>query len=1024
MNEQPYSAPSSQLPAVCPPTYPEPETGDIFDISTPEHFSPVPFSDLPLYIPGMTTPVVGFDGGINLAALDNHKEKGLLCLLLPYIDMLEGDFISLYCNDTTNAVAFHTVSSEQAEKGLQIPLYIPRARLPDGVIEPVFFRVERLGGGTEETRRFRLKVDTQAPAGRDPVPSDPWHSNLGAPEPGAFFVDETLAGLGVPITIPFYPLDASQPVRTHRAARDRIRLSIGGVIIEHRVTEGEAAGQAPIVIWVYAGTWAQIGSGYHVVEYDIADEVGNYSVDWSPTVFIWVELDDGAEPLLHECYIYEAPEDVLDADEQMGEDATIEVPVPKADYVVGDVIRVKATGRTAEGITVTTYYEHEVKITGRNARIPYPYEDFALLVGGRVQLSYERIRVGVPNRRSRSTIVQIVGTPISAGLPPPRIDEAPDGAVLPPASLFVTVRIDEYLGQDPFDLIILYLVGTYANGARYYRELEDIAGNGNITFRLMNGVNGDIANLEGGTLEVHYSATGAQGTRVSQSLLLDVGSPQASLPEPSVDQAPPPDYVFNPDQSLGDARILVRAHTDIRENDTVTLHFEGSASGGSAPAQVFKVLAHWVGRDLPFTVLRAYVLANLNGSVRIYYTVTRENERMRFSHAVEMKVGTTLSLDVPEVLEATKTGATTAQINPLHVDVIPVFTIRVRYAMLASDDITAYLIGKPGFVAPTLTPQPGNPGLGYVDFQASNRNIAAHLGETLKVGYRVTRQGGTTHSRELDLRVLAFDELTPNPLPSPTINGIASGGTLDLNTFTGNATAALSKWPLSAVDQRVWLKCSSSGVADHYILTAHRVQGEANDGFVNLPVPRSWLETVPNNNRIEVTALVTFDGSLDIESAITFPVTTYTVVQQSKLSIVWNFLDGGQHGWRAQGEYIHNLAHEGVGLGLGSYTDGPWNFTGLVVTRDVQVQANRTYDLGFSLRAIRATGTNPTIMYLTVNGNAVGSSVNTQKQTTWRRGTGVYTASQTGTVTVGLYNTVASGDGNDFYIGDVTMKEK
>ncbi len=877
--EQLPAGPFDLLPVLFSPDHPGADSGRTFDLSVPEHCTPVPFSELSLYIPGRTTPVVGFDGGINLAALDTHRAKGLLCILQPYLDMAALDFVELFSRDLTTPVAFHTVTEDEAEKGLLIPLYISRARLPDGTIEPVFFRVSRFGGGTDETQRFRLKVDTVHPAGRDPLPSTPWHANLAPPEPELDFIDEEAAGQGVKVTIPFYPLDSSQPANTHRAVRDRIRLSIGGVIIEHLVTEGQAAGREPIVIWVYAGKWSEIGSGSHVCEYEIVDEVGNYSLGWSPAVLIEVELDDGAEPLLPECYIYEALDDILDADELNGEDATIEVSVHRFDYVVGDLIRVRARGRTQEGVPVIKFYEQRVTVTGRNARIPYPYEDLALLIGGSVQLSYERIRAGVPNRRSHSIIVQVIGTPVGIGLAPPRVDEAPDG-VLPPESLFVTVRINEFTGQDPFDRVTLVLDGTYANGNGYYREIDDVAGDGDITFRLMNGANGDIAKLEGGTLRLYYIVIGAGGTRTSQDLLLDVGQPQASLPEPAVDQAPPPDYVFDPQQSLGDARILVRAHTDIRLGDTITLHFEGSAVGGSAPPQVFTVLAHWVGRDLPFTVRRTYVLANLNGSARIYYTLARDNERTRFSHAVEMKVGAALDLKVPEVLEATKTGPMSAEINPLNVD--KVFTVRVRYApMLATDDIAVFLIGKPGFVPPNITPQPGNPGQGYVDFKTSSTSIAAHLGQILKVGYRVTRKGAPTDSDELDLRVQAFDELPGNPLPFPTINGIAPDGTLDLNTFTGDALAALVKWPLSATGQRVWMTCSSSSpeveplkVLESYAITST----EAADGLVNKAVLRSWLQELSGKQQITMTCKVNFDGSSNEALAINFPVITYTVI--------------------------------------------------------------------------------------------------------------------------------------------------
>ncbi|NWA12020.1 hypothetical protein HX808_33110, partial [Pseudomonas gingeri] len=137
--------------------------------------------ELPLYIPNMTTPVIGFDGGINRAALDAHRDRGLQCILLPYLDMAENDFIELFCRDTITPVAFHTVSDIEAANGAQISLFIPRARLPDGSADPVFFRVTRVDGNTEETGRFRLKVDTVAPGGRNPVASTYQNENLAMP---------------------------------------------------------------------------------------------------------------------------------------------------------------------------------------------------------------------------------------------------------------------------------------------------------------------------------------------------------------------------------------------------------------------------------------------------------------------------------------------------------------------------------------------------------------------------------------------------------------------------------------------------------------------------------------------------------------------------------------------------------------------------------------------------------------------------------------------------------------------------
>jgi hypothetical protein len=126
--------------------------------------------------------------------------------------------------------------------------------------------------------------------------------------------------------------------------------------------------------------------------------------------------------------------------------------------------------------------------------------------------------------------------------------------------------------------------------------------------------------------------------------------------------------------------------------------------------------------------------------------------------------------------------------------------------------------------------------------------------------------------------VQAFDELPGNPLPFPTINGIASGGRLDLSTFAGNALAAVAKWPLSATGQRVWMTCSSTGVIPLKVLEGYAITStEAANGLVNKAVLRSWLQALPDNSQITVTCKVTFDGSSDEALAFNFQETRYTV---------------------------------------------------------------------------------------------------------------------------------------------------
>jgi YVTN family beta-propeller protein len=399
-----------------------------------------------------------------------------------------------------------------------------------------------------------------------------------------------------------------------------------------------------------------------------------------------------------------------------------------------------------------------------------------------------------------------------------------------------------------------------------------VAGDGDITFRLMNGADGDIAKLEGGTLRLYYIVTGAAGPRPpSRDLLLDVGQPQASLPEPAVEQAPPPDYVFNPEQSLGDARILVRAHTDIRENDTITLHFEGSAAGGSAPSQPFKVLAHWVGKDLPFTVRRSYVLANLDGSARIYYTLTRENERTRISHPVNMRVGSALNLPVPQILEGTVVvpGQLT-RINPLHVLTPPIFTIRVRYApMLNSDEIKPFFNGKLGLGSPDIAAKPGNASQGYVDFIVSNTAIAANLEQPCVTHYEVKRAGASKPSDKLEVEVQALPSSALDLVTVPE----AAGGVIDAR---GSNSVLALEYPFMRSGQAFWIDLKSR--YDFNLRNGVPVsQAEFNAKRVVGPIPNNYLDTLTDGDNLTVQARVSLDGTGSKNSAVPFVIPQYRI---------------------------------------------------------------------------------------------------------------------------------------------------
>lgn len=1004
---------------------------DTSRVITPGCFSSVPFASLPLYIPGITTPVLGFDGGINKAALEVHLEKGLMCSLLPYQGMSAQEFIELFAGDLAVPVAIYTVTADDVASQRIIPLYIPRTRLPDGPITPIFMRLTRVDGSHDETRRFSFKVDTVAPAGINPIASTLQNENLHipgfAPDIIEFGVDQAAAGQGVPVTVQFYPVDDGQPATTFRAPRDRIRMSIGGYIKEYKVTEGEAEGRDPVTIIFYAGDWAEIGSGSRVCEYQVIDEVGNASAGWSPAQVLQVRLDSGAEPLLDEPTIDEAPEDTLDYDTLDTSNATIRVPIRNKGYAIGDIIRIRVNGRAVDGTAIVTTYSSAplTSVTQSFLLLPFPNADVKALVGGRLQLSYTRERAGSADRHSHSIMVNVVGTPIETGLARPLILEAV-GGVLDPQLLFVNVEILPYPGQHPFDLVTLILSGEYANGNSYYREIDDAAGseNDSILFLLNNGPNADIAKLEGGTLRVYYRVSSFDGSEVRTSLVEEVrvGEAVASLPEPLVVQAPPPDYLFDIDAWTGNANIRVRPHADILAGDTIFLYCEGSAPGGTAPVQSFPVSQVWQGKELPFVLARQYILPNQ--TMRIYYTRVRDNVMTRMSHAVIMKVGAALDLPVPWILESTVIDASTATLNPLHVQNPPVFTIRVQYApMLASDDIKVFFIGKPGLGSPDIAAKPGNPALGYVDFLASNTAIAANLDGDCEVYYQVTRANGQTDSVKLTLKVqmLPAQELDLVSIPE------ASGATVDVSKVNN---VQITQWPFMSVGQSVWIELT--GTTSLALRVAVQVNADEFSARRTLDlIPASYLSQLANGTQLQVKAWVSLDGSMDKATALQLQTATYTVYKRAKLDKVWTFSSNHLDGWQTQGTY--------AGTGEVTVSGGVVQFWTLVGTGDyyaskalevvVETEPGVTYDVGFSVRAHNTAGAYGSrvymywIEYFWNPAIPITNIVDTQRQVVWRQGSGSFTAIARAT-SIGLGNLVSSGNGNDFEIDNVWIKER
>ncbi|ASV37274.1 hypothetical protein CI807_14115 [Pseudomonas sp. NS1(2017)] len=857
-------------------TLPQPDDA----LLTPQSFRQTQFADLPLYLPTQSNPVVGFHGGLNSAALE-VSEKGVACILLSYLGQTENDFIELMLNDVR--VAFHTVTEEEARDGAQIVLYALSQYFIREAGNRLQAFVTPVSGNKQQTQLFNIKVDDNHPAGLDPQPSTPENENLAKPilpqKVIDFGVDSETAGRGVPVIIDNYPVNRSLPNVYHRKVRDRIRLSIGGVILEHSVTEFEASGSASITIWVYAATWALVGSGVHLCEYNVIDEVGNASRGFSPAQELEVRLDDGAEPLLRAAYIDESEQDAegrdqLNADHLNGNPATIIIPVRNEGYLVDDTIRVRVNGVTGGGIGLIKFYDFPVvSNTINTARILWPFADILPLVKGRIHIIYQRLRTGVLPRNSNGTTVNIVGTPGESDLPAPIVEDAIGGTLPDPDVDPFLVRIKSYPGQLFNDYVKLVLQGTRANGSSFYAEYSDQAGTGDIFFDIRNGPNGPIAPLAGGFLDIHYEVNDRPP---SIKLTLNIGAPQASLPAPTTRQAVPPSHIFDPLISKANLNVIVRQHASFVRNAIVTLHFEGSKPSGSNPPIRFTIDSNWVGKDLAFTIARNILLNNLNGSAKLYYTVDVPGQPGQLiSHDLVITIGSALDLAEPHVLEATLIKPPSlAEIDPINV--LPprpeVVTIRVTYAMLASDNVKVRIIGEDGSEHQDIAMKPGIPDAGesYITFTTPNRFVGVFLGRTCRVFFEVVRDGATTPSRELTLEV---KKLPQQLLDVVSIPEAEATGVIDANSTN---SVEIDAWSFFRLGQRVWI--SLHGDVDLQLRAAGPVTlAEFNAGRTLDQIPQEYLRQLNNGGSLTVKASVSLDGTGDEATMVHFTWITYGV---------------------------------------------------------------------------------------------------------------------------------------------------
>ncbi|MFC6298498.1 hypothetical protein [Pseudomonas spelaei] len=243
-----------------------------------------------------------------------------------------------------------------------------------------------------------------------------------------------------------------------------------------------------------------------------------------------------------------------------------------------------------------------------------------------------------------------------------------------------------------------------------------------------------------------------------------------------------------------------------------------------------------------------------------------------------LRVDPALDLPPPHLKESVDCGADGWVVNPLN-------TVRGGHIVItyegihAGDIVCPKFVGTPGAGSPSLECRTVQPGETSLEFLVPPSAFSANFGLPVTLTYTVSHSGtGPWQSPPRQVNILDI-----TGLPTPAVEQ-ATGGTLDLNTFSGDATATVEPWLYIALGQLCWLWVTGEredGSAYSFsVLEGEPVTEEWLASGVNTPLPRSELKKLADCSAFDVHFAVNFNGLSDKASAKQFPVLSLGIVQE------------------------------------------------------------------------------------------------------------------------------------------------
>ncbi|MHC8292568.1 Ig-like domain-containing protein [Pseudomonas sp. LB3P58] len=193
------------------------------------------------------------------------------------------------------------------------------------------------------------------------------------------------------------------------------------------------------------------------------------------------------------------------------------------------------------------------------------------------------------------------------------------------------------------------------------------------------------------------------------------------------------------------------------------------------------------------------------------------------------------------------------------------------------DTVQLIVEGAPGAGSPTFTPLPLNAN-SRANFPLTKAFIAANMGkEKVRLSFLLNRDGKPLPSSPiLTASVGTIPDSHPS-LPTPAIDR-APGSELDVTQLQATDQLRVGEWPHQVPGQNVWVLYEGVAANGDAISYEDR-KGEPHNTLPGLvrPAPIEWLKTLKDRSVLNISFRVNFDGIVNITTAVTFPLRTYTV---------------------------------------------------------------------------------------------------------------------------------------------------